>query len=259
MYRSDEAGFIPGDANRIALGWLDTLFSDTTASGGTTHYYTVRSVDGTSGAEDDNLVRLAVIPSGPAADVTFASGAEPGDPMLDTSAGWSLSGTRTHAGSESFWSTAANNLCVSLTTPAFELTPGQSSMLSFWTVWDIEQGWDGGVVEVSTDGGAQWTRLTPEQGYPGTITQGGTLCGIAQGSGAFTGTGHFTWTQYDVDLSAYAGQTVQTRWLYRTDQGQAGEGWFVDDVALTHALVPGTCVVAPDAIFIDGFDSSPRR
>ena len=26
------------------------------------------------------------------------------------------------------------------------------------------------------------------------------------------------------------------------------------DVALTHALVPGTCVVAPDAIFIDGFE-----
>jgi hypothetical protein len=26
--------------------------------------------------------------------------------------------------------------------------------------------------------------------------------------------------------------------------------------ALTHALVPGTCVVAPDAIFIDGFDSN---
>ena len=174
--------------------------------------------------------------------------------MLDAGTGWSTATTRVHAGAESFWSTEANNLCVSLITPPLELTPGQSSKLSFWTVWDIEQGWDGGVVEVSTNGGTSWTRLTPEQGYPGSITQGGTLCGIAQGSGAFTGMGHFTWGQYEVDLSAYAGQTVQTRWLYRTDSGQTGEGWFVDDVALTHALVPGTCVVAPDAIFIDGFE-----
>ena len=257
IYRSDDASFIPGDTNRIALGWLDTLFSDTTATGGTTHYYTVRSVDSANGAEDDNLVRLAVVPSGPAADGTFASGAEPGDPGFDAGTGWSVSTTRMHAGTASFWSTEANNLCVSLITPPFELTPGQASTLSFWTVWDIEQGWDGGVVEISTNGGASWTRLTPSQGYPSSITQGGTLCGIAQGSGAFTGMGHFTWSPYDVDLSAYAGQTVQTRWLYRTDQGQTGEGWFVDDVALTHALVPGTCVVAPDAIFIDGFDSTP--
>ena len=114
-----------------------------------------------------------------------------------------------------------------------------------------------GVVELSTDGGTNWSRLTPEEGYPSTISQGGTLCGIAQGSGAFTGMGHFAWSPYNVDLSAYAGQTVQTRWLYRTDTAQTGEGWFVDDIALTHALVPGTCVVAPDAIFIDGFDSTP--
>jgi len=217
----------------------------------------VRSVDSANGAEDDNLVRLAVVPSGPAADGTFASGAEPGDPAFDAGTGWSTSTTRMHAGTASFWSTEANNLCVSLITPPFELTPGQASTLSFWTAWDIEQGWDGGVLEISTNGGASWTRLTPSQGYPSSITQGGTLCGIAQGSGAFTGMGHFTWSPYDVDLSAYAGQTVQTRWLYRTDQGQTGEGWFVDDVALTHALVPGMCVIAPDAIFIDGFDSTP--
>ena len=255
IYRSDDAGFIPGDANRIALGWLDTIFSDLTASAGTTHYYAVHAVDSANGGEDDNLVRLAVVPSGPPADGTFASGAEPGDPALDLGiASWRASATRMHTGAESFWSSAANNLCASLTTPAFELTPGATSAVSFWTVWDIEQGWDGGVLEISTDG-TNWTRLTPAGGYPGTITQGGTLCGVHVGDGAFTGLGHFGWAQYQVDLSAYAGQTVQTRWLYRTDQGTTGEGWYVDDIQLTHAQVPGMCVVAPDAIFIDGFDS----
>jgi bacillopeptidase F (M6 metalloprotease family) len=159
-----------------------------------------------------------------------------------------------HTGIQSFWSTAANNLCVTLTTPALELTAGDTSTLSFWTIWDVEAGWDGGVIEISTDGGTNWSRLTPEGGYPATINQGGTLCGVNQGDGAFTGMGHFTWSPYTVDLSGYAGQSVEVRWLYRTDQGQTGEGWYVDDIALTHAQVPGACVVASEAIFIDGFD-----
>ena len=267
IYRSFDASFIPGADTRIALGWLDTTYTDLGATSGTTQYYAVRSVDTANSTEDDNLVRLAVTPSGPSADGTFASGAEPGDPNLEAmqadtrgpsapaAIGWSISTARFHAGERSFWSTANNNLCASLTTPSFELTAGETSTLSFWTAWDIELGWDGGVIEVSTDGGASWTRVTPDGGYPGTISQGGTLCGIATGSGAFTGMSHLTWAPYQVDLSAYAGQTVQARWLYRTDQEQTGEGWFVDDVALTHAQVPGMCVTAPDGLLIDGFDT----
>jgi hypothetical protein len=79
VYRSDVSGFVPGDGNRIALGWLDTLFQDATASGGTTYYYAVRSVDSTSGAEDDNLVTLAVTPGAAcvlASDAIFINGFE---------------------------------------------------------------------------------------------------------------------------------------------------------------------------------------
>jgi choice-of-anchor B domain-containing protein len=80
VYRSEDAGFVPGDGNRIALGWLDTLFSDTTASGGATYYYAVRSVDAANGAEDDNLVTLAVTPSAgcvPASEAIFSDGFDP--------------------------------------------------------------------------------------------------------------------------------------------------------------------------------------
>lgn len=273
IYRSDAPDFVPGDDNRIALGWLDTSYIDTLASGGTAHYYAVRAVDGANGAEDDNLVRLSVVPSGPPGDGTFATGAEPGDPLLDTSgtagagdvrrpdevehAGWHISSERFHNGTQSFWSIEANNLCITLTTPPLELTAGQTSSLSFWTAWDIEQGFDAGVVQISSDGGTNWSGLTPTGGYPGTITNGGTLCGVDQGDGAFTGMGHFTWSAYDIDLSAHAGETVQVRWLYRTDQAETGEGWFIDDIALTHAQVPGMCMIAGDAIFASGFDGAP--
>jgi bacillopeptidase F (M6 metalloprotease family) len=135
------------------------------------------------------------------------------------------------------------------------LTAAQSAQLSFWSAWDIENGWDGGVVEVSTDNGTTWTRLTPSGGYPGSINNGGTLCGITQGSGAYTGTNHLTtWTRSQIDLAAYAGQTVRLRWLYRTDSGTAGQGWFVDDIELTHTQVPGMCTSGDDALFADDFE-----
>ncbi len=275
VYRSDMADFMPSAATRITQG-IDTLsYSDSQLVDAATQYYVVRATDGANGSEDGNLIRLSVTPSGPAVDGIFLSGAEAGDPPLEAEstepvvdvarpdqvehAGWHPSTARVHSGQQSFWSTKANNLCVTLVTPPLSLTDGESSQLSFWTAWDVEQGWDGGVIEISTDNGTNWTRLTPAGGYPGTISDGGTLCGVAVGAGAFTGMGHFTWSPYQVDLSSYAGRTVKLRWLYRTDTAQTGEGWLVDDIALTHAQVPGTCSVNGDGIFDDGFELAAPR
>ena len=268
VYRGDSAGFAPAAGNRIASGVNGISYADTSVVGGANRYYVVRAVDASNGVEDGNGIELSGLATGPLQDGTFASGAEPGEPPFDTSgagiaieaanapehAGWHTSTTRKRNGAQSFWSTTANNLCVSLVSQNLNLTAGQTPQLSFWSAWDIEAGWDGGVVEVSTDNGTNWTRLTPTGGYPSTITNGGAICGIAQGSGAFTGTNHLTtWTESQINLSAYAGQTVQLRWLYRTDPATAGQGWFVDDIALTHAQVPGACTAGGDAIFANGF------
>ena len=274
VYRSVDAEFIPSPSNRIADGIAGAVYNDETVASGTPQFYVVRAADGTNGAEETNQIRLGVTPTGPAVDGTFASGAEPGDPLFDATsidgpgdsrrpgeilhAGWHQSTEHVHGGLQSFWSTAANNLCVSLVTPPLELTAGTQSTLSFWSAWEIEQGWDGGVVEISTDDGTTWTRLTPSGGYPGTIDDGGTLCGIAEGDGAFTGTSQFAWSAHAIDLTAYAGTNVKLRWLYRTDSAQTGAGWFVDDIALTHAQVPGACTTVVDSIFASGFEPSAR-
>lgn len=268
IYRGDSPGFAPAAANRIASGVSALSFADTGIAGGVSRYYVVHAVDAANGAEDGNRVELSGRASGPSQDGTFRSGAEPGDPPFDTSlagpvpsalnvpehAGWHTSTTRRHSGTQSFWSTSANNLCVSLVSQPLPLTAAQGAQLSFWSAWDIENGWDGGVVEVSTDDGTTWTRLTPGDGYPGAISNGGSLCGIAQGAGAFTGENQLaTWTRSQIDLGAYAGQTVRLRWLYRTDSGTAGQGWFVDDIELTHAQVPGLCASGEDRLFANGF------
>lgn len=268
VYRGTSAGFAPSPANRIANGVSANTYADTGVPSSINRYYVVRATGTANGTEEGNSIELSGRATGPLADGTFASGAEPGEPPFDTSvsgpvtessngvrhAGWHTSVSRVRTGTQSFWSTSANNLCVTLVSQNLNLTAGQSQQLSFWSAWDIEQGWDGGVVEISTDNGSTWTRLTPAGGYPSTISNGGSLCGITQGSGAFTGTNHLsTWTQSQINLSSYAGQTVQLRWLYRTDNGTAGQGWFVDDISLTHAQVPGMCTGGDDAIFANGF------
>lgn len=48
------------------------------------------------------------------------------------------------------------------TTAAFTLLPANAShytTLSFWHRFNTEDGWDGGVVEISTNGGTTWTDL----------------------------------------------------------------------------------------------------
>lgn len=273
VYRSASTGFLPDATNRIAGGVTALDYSDANSPSGVQQFYVVRSADSDNQAEDGNLVHLSATATGPSVDGTFASGAEPGDPLFEAEsigqpvpmsipghiehAGWHQSTDHPHAGLQSFWSTAANNLCVTLVTPPLQLTTGAASSVSFFTRWDVEQGWDGGVVDLSTDNGTTWLRLTPDNGYPGTISDGGTLCGIAEGEGAYTGLGHLTWSPATIDLGAYAGQTVKLRWLYRTDGAQTGDGWFVDDIALTHAQVPGQCTVAGDALFKNGFEVMP--
>jgi choice-of-anchor B domain-containing protein len=262
IYRGAAATFVPAAANRIAEGITGTTFADTTAPPGALSHYVVRAVDTASALEEPNLVRRSATATGPPSDGTFTSGAEIGDPDLDTGdalirspehAGWHITSDRAHTPSlRSFWSTAANNMCVTLE-GSFVLSAGESSSLSFWTGWDVEPGWDGGVVDLSTNGGATWTRLTPEGGYPATITNGGSLCGIAIGSGAFTGYGQLDWVQKTIDLSAYAGTAVRLRWLYRTDTTLLGQGWYVDDIALTHSQVPGVCVT--NVLFSEDFES----
>jgi choice-of-anchor B domain-containing protein len=269
VYRSSLADFTPDASNRIAADITGSIYADLTALSGVKQFYVVRSTDPENGQEDSNRIERSSIAQGPLVDGVFGSGAEPGEPPFDTSAdgpalqragesvlhaGWHMSTSHVRSGTQSFWSTAANNLCVSLVTPSITLSAGELPSLKFWQLRDIQPGRDGGVIEISNDGGSSWTRLTPIGGYPSTITGGGELCGIRVGDGAYSESNALTWIQAEVDLAEYAGQDVQLRWMYRTDASQTGEGWFIDDIEVKHAQVPGVCVSSSDVIFKNGFD-----
>ena len=269
VYRGTTDAFVPLPANRIAQGLTGVATVDLSLPAGAPAFYIVRATDAASGNEDGNLVRKSATPTGPLTDGTFATSAEIGDVILDTlggsatvegplapeHAGWHLATNRFHTGLRSFFSTSSNSLCVSLETAPMTLTAAQSSQLTFWTAWDIEANYDGGIVQISTNGGATWTTLTPAGGYPDMISNDGNACStpLAGGSPAFSSESQFTWQQKSVSLAAYAGQTVKLAWRYGSDIAVNREGWYVDDIALTHAQIPGSCT--SNVLFIDGFAS----
>ncbi|MGH3326218.1 MAG: immune inhibitor A domain-containing protein [Streptomycetales bacterium] len=123
--------------------------------------------------------------------------------------------------------------------------------LRFW-MWNnyvIEADWDFGFVEVSTDGGATWseqkvfdesgTLASTDDGYP---DPNGRMADYGNKKYGLTGDTN-GWAHHFVDLTPFAGQTVQLRLRHATDAGFLERGWFADDFSLTS---DGTTVWSDD-------------
>jgi hypothetical protein len=103
---------------------------------------------------------------------------------------------------------------LALTTPIALPTGGDSPVLEFWSRTEVEPAtpaWDARWVDISTDGGAQWSHLyliePPVE----------------------------PWTIHSVSLEDYAGQTILLRFSFRAVDGNRNKflGWLVDDVVVT--------------------------
>lgn len=148
--------------------------------------------------------------------------------------GWEW-GTSSYSGAHSgtkVWGTVlegnyANSAVYDLISPPSNLIPA-GAFLTFWHFYRFEfyttpSYYDGGIVQISTDGGTNWTTITPVGGYPCTSTSG-------LGSIQMYGGEQLTWTQASFDLSAYTNQTVMFKWKMLSESSVYREGWFVDDV-----------------------------
>ena len=102
-----------------------------------------------------------------------------------------------------------------------EYSLNEPGALGFYHWRNIESGYDGGNVKISTDGGGTWELLLPDGGYPDDSITG-------LGEPGFTGSGE--WELVTFDLSTYLGQTVIFRWTFGTDGSVAYDGWYIDDV-----------------------------
>ena len=104
-------------------------------------------------------------------------------------------------------------------------------------------GFDGGMVEYSTDGGTTWSDaagLFTHNGYSGTIKPG--FGNPLSGRQAFVGwsPGYVTTR---LDLANLAGATFQLRFVISSDTAVEDYGWFIDDVTLF--TCPGATDMTP--------------
>ncbi|GEN54828.1 immune inhibitor A domain-containing protein [Halobacillus faecis] len=108
-----------------------------------------------------------------------------------------------------------------------DLTDVENATLNFDHFVDIEESWDYGVVQVSTDNGQTWTSLENENTRSDVVEQG--YPKIKENVPGFTG--HFEDYQSEsFDLSEFAGQEVHISFRYLTDWGYNDTGWFIDNI-----------------------------
>ncbi len=108
--------------------------------------------------------------------------------------------------------------------------PAGGGTLSFLNARDMESGFDGCVLEISTDGGT--TFLDQEAN----ITAGGYDAAISTAFGSPIG-GRNAWTgaatgTTEVDLSSFAGSSIIVRFRLACDSSVSDVGWTVDDVKI---------------------------
>ncbi len=154
---------------------------------------------------------------------------------------WLINSTQSFSGANSWYAAEME------ANPAFQenqyLTIGpillrDESELSFQHLFDTESGWDGGLVEISTDDGATWQDLGND------MTQNPYNSFLANNPSypAFSGlsNGNASWIETKVDLSDYEGCTIRIRFHFYYDAFAIGvasnninDGWYLDDIKIT--------------------------
>jgi hypothetical protein len=141
-----------------------------------------------------------------------------------------------------------------LVSPALLASPTDPFVVKFSHAFSLEPGFDGGVIELSTNGGMTWTDaallgVTP--GYTRTISTvfGNPIAGRMAYSATSPGFPARSLVTLDFGTQ-FAGQSVLLRFRIGTDTSVAGTGWNIDDIEISGitntpfpALVPepSTC------------------
>ena len=266
VYRGTTPGFAPGPASRIAscvtgTGWTDT---DNLAFG-TTYYYVVRAEDATTGHsgpcggnEESNTNVLGASPTGPSAPGTFFDDA--GDTGAATFAAgppWIAAPTGGHTGPAVYTASSSDGICADLTSPTITLdSPGLGPQLTFITRHDLEYdpigilGAEGslGQVEIATGPGfSNWTRVPLSPDYPAIVEFPLNACSTTGNFDTYFSGTDMTWRTYSASLANWAGGEARLRFHLSGDLLYPTGDWWVDEIQITHAIVPGSCQTASSA------------
>ncbi len=168
----------------------------------------------------------------------------------------------THSGQSAWGTNIDSNYSAEalayLESPHFDLTLSTNMKLTFWhylvTNDQLTHNWDGGIIEVSTDGGNTWVQIddeiapNPDPYYDATLRD--TRGNILGGKNAYC-YDQLNWTEVSVDFSQYDGSSsFKFRFAFGSDMVGDFPGWYVDDVMLSADTREGV-LVEPDYSRID--------
>jgi hypothetical protein len=133
-----------------------------------------------------------------------------------------------------FWYSGTGDMMDTSMVTTLDLTGMETADLSFLTYWDLEELYDYGFVQISTDGGQEWTSLSNEfttsdhasDSLPEIVENLPGLNGMADGFQTI----HF-------DLSEWTGSVVMLKFRMMTDPYTHYEGWYVTDLSLNGVLL----------------------
>lgn len=96
--------------------------------------------------------------------------------------------------------------------------------LEFYSQWAIEDDWDYGQLQLSTNNGISWTPLEGLYTNPGSLNN-------SQPTGEPLYDGFkLTWVKESIDLSQYIGNNIKLRYLFKSDSYIEEDGWYIDDI-----------------------------
>ncbi len=118
--------------------------------------------------------------------------------------------------------------------------------------------WDGGVIEVSTDGGATWNDVGAAAGYDGVLTSeaGNPLSGREAYSGQSPGYPSMS-TKTLALGTQFASSSIRIRFRVGTDAAAGDEGWEIDNLKITGITNTPFATIGNDTGSCDGIIDLP--
>lgn len=149
--------------------------------------------------------------------------------------GWASVTAAAHGGARSAFVPDLSDITdqqLTLTTAISIPANAAAPTLTFWHRFDLEDQFDGGVLETSINNGSSWQDAGANiiaGGYNGMI--GSDVMSPIAGRMAWTGNPNGTdFVQVTVNLLPYSGQSLRIRFRMASDNSAASTGWWVDDV-----------------------------
>ena len=185
----------------------------------------------------------ALIDGSPASTTTFEDDFEPNlsnwvaTHGAGTAVDWALTTTGPHSPTHAALATEPASVSDQYLRMAAPATIVAGDTLSFWHSRGFESGFDGGVVEVSTNGGGTWNDIGAgaftSNGYNATIST--SYSSPIGGRSAFSGSSPYV--KSVASLAAFVGQNILVRFRAASDVSVGGAGWTVDDVNIGKEVV----------------------